>query len=90
MRRLEGKNFIDNFVPQSPFNFYPPISTQKESSILSKTKKASQIVCKKLNVSSCFFLFLTKDDKEREAYLFEIACTIADLEKEIADSLNKN
>jgi hypothetical protein len=33
---------------------------------------------------------IIQDDKEREAYLFEIACTIADLEKEIADSLNKN
>ena len=33
---------------------------------------------------------MIKDDKERQEYLFEVACTIADLEKEIADSLTKN
>jgi hypothetical protein len=30
------------------------------------------------------------DDTERQKYLFEVASTIADLEKEIADSLKKN
>ena len=33
---------------------------------------------------------IIQNDKERQEYLFEVACTIADLEKEISDSLKKN